>query len=1092
MKRFMLVLFLSIFAVPATWAQFGGMLSGNISDPSGSVVPKVKLQLRNIATNVVQTTESDDRGFYHFNGLAPATYELVADAKGFSEAQSTLTLETNQALAFDFQLTVGGSTQKVEVTTQAPAVDTGDTRLQETLTTSALSTLPLAGRSLISLEVLVPGVTGLGVTSNGSPGSGRDNYSTETQVDASANGLGSVSNMYVLDGMDVDSDARPGVLNMTPNPDAIQETSIQTNTYNVDYGRASSMLMAMTSKAGTSSYHGNASDYYTNQKLFAGTEFTHKYTPFHSDNISATIGGPVIPHKNFFFFFAIEPLRGSAGISSNVSFEDPQFTQWAETNFPNTVGTQLLKTYPVSNKVTGATVATTAATTFPTTCGTAATAFLPCSLPLVDSGNYSDVAVRNGTQYSLRLDKPFKSDRLYGTFFRTTLNTNNANPRAAFATPNAYFQYTLQVNETHTFNANTVNQASFGTMRDEGIQEETGPFSVPVVNVVGVGQGFGAGFAHGDFIQKQDHWRDVLTHVYKSHDISVGYEGYFANDVELFGRAYDQPNFSFNSLLDLAEDNPFTESNVAYNPLSGQQVLWDWNAAGFAHGLFVQDNWRIGRRVTLNYGLRWDDYGNPYSRDQNSVFANFFFGPGQSQQDQIANGSLIAHKRSFNRAVDDIFSPRLGIAWDITGSSKWLMRAGFGVYHNWPTLAITEEEYRGNPPGPIYPTFYAGQTPGPIFGLGTSNTVPYGFTYPSLPARALDPNGGIQGLQFNVGAIDPNLTPPTAYVYSGSLEHEIVHNVVASVAYTGSAGRGLFSGGNNFGGDVYGQDINELPDDLIIHNSLVPQRLNHSFGQIIYEQTNRVSNYNAFIASVRGQFHNGMFFTASYTRSKSEDDLGGSQGSLAFPSYINPHQWYGPSLWDIPNRFSLAWTYQLPSVNGGSGALGRVVSGWQITGTAILQSGAPFTVYTNSPFIPLTNSAGTFTGYAPGSGDYNADGDNIDYPDANSYQYATSRSAYLNGIFTPQSFSAPSTFGAEGNEKYDAFRGPGFEQWDAALLKNTKLNERFNLQVRLEVFNLFNRANLTAMDSNLPDPTFGKATGQLTPRFFQIGANLTF
>ena len=155
---------------------------------------------------------------------------------------------------------------------------------------------------MISLVTLAPGVTGTGVTSNGSPGSGRDNYSTETQVDASANGQGAVGNMYIVDGLDVSSSIRPGVLNLTPNPDSIQEATVQTNTYNVDYGRSSSIQMTMTTKSGTSHYHGNASDYFTYQKFLAATEFTHKYNPFHSNNISASIGGPIIPHHEAGFF----------------------------------------------------------------------------------------------------------------------------------------------------------------------------------------------------------------------------------------------------------------------------------------------------------------------------------------------------------------------------------------------------------------------------------------------------------------------------------------------------------------------------------------------------------------------------------------------------------------------------------------------------------------------------------------------------------------------------------------------------------------------------------------------------------------------
>jgi hypothetical protein len=636
-----------------------------------------------------------------------------------------------------------------------------------------------------------------------------------------------------------------------------------------------------------------------------------------------------------------------------------------------------------------------------------------------------------------------------------------------------------------------LNQASFAAIRVEGLQPAAGLFSVPVVNVTGIGQGLGSGFAAGDFIQHNYHWRDVLTHVYKSHNISAGYEGLFADDVELFAGPYDQPNFQFSNLLDLVQDNVYTETSVAYTPLTGAKIQYDWNAAGVTHGVFVQDTWKIRSNVTVNYGLRWDDFGNPYSRDANTVFGNFFYGPGQSLQQQIANGVVVAHHHALNRSITDVFSPRGGVAWDLTGNGKWLIKGGVGIFHNWPTLANLQEQYRGNPPGPIFPTFYGGQTPAPIFGLGTSNKSPFGYTYPTLPAEQLDAKGGLQGIQFNIGGIDPNLVSPVSYIYSFGLDHELPGNLVGSVLYSGSVGRNLLSGGGQVYSVSYGQDINELPGDLIIHNSTVPSRLNSSFGEVLYTQNDRVSAYNALILALRGRYKN-AFFNASYTHSSSQDD------TQVYPSYINPHQYYAPSIWDIPNRFSLAWNYEFPRPNGGLGLVGRAAGGWQLSGTTILQSGPPFTISTNAAFAPLTNSSGQFTGYAPGSGDYNADGDTFDFPNVQSYSYSTSRKAYLSGLFGSThaaalaNFPVPSTFGSEGNERYSAFREPGFEEWDVALLKNTKITEAVNFQLRFEFFNLFNRPNLNTVDTNLPDGNVGHATGQNVPRFFQLGGNITF
>jgi hypothetical protein len=251
-----------------------------------------------------------------------------------------------------------------------------------------------------------------------------------------------------------------------------------------------------------------------------------------------------------------------------------------------------------------------------------------------------------------------------------------------------------------------------------------------------------------------------------------------------------------------------------------------------------------------------------------------------------------------------------------------------------------------------------------------------------------------------------------------------------------------------------------------------------------YTQNDRESNYNAFIGALRGRF-NRAFFNASYTHSASKDD------TQVYPTYINPHQYYAPSIWDSPNRFSLAWNYEFPGYDQGKGFVGRATSGWQLSGTTIIQNGNPITVSTNAPFAPLKNAAGQFIGYAPNSGDYNADGDNRDYPDVVSYAYKTSRQDYLKGIFTSANFAQPA-FGSEGNEHYAAFRAPGFQQWDAALLKNTTFYESVSFQLRFEFFNLFNHPNLINVDVNLPDGNFGSATGQAVPRFIQIGGKLTF
>jgi hypothetical protein len=1086
--------------MPSAWAQFSATVTGTVVDPSGAVVPGATVKLTNDGTGESRTATSNSAGVFTFPSLAPGNYHLLTTSKGFASSTVALDLQTNQTLNIPVKLAVSSSVQTVNVSTQAPLLNTADNRIQETISQRTLSQLPLAGESMISLVTLAPGVTGRGVTGNGSPGSGVDNYSTETQVDASANGQGAVGNMYIVDGLDVTSSIRPGVLNLTPSPDAIQETSIQTNTYSVLYGRASSIQMTMTTKSGTEKYHGNFQEIFTNNTLTAGTHFTHNYPNFHTNNISASVGGPFWPKKRWgYFFFEIEPQRGTNAVAYSTSFEDPAFTTWAKANYPNTVGTKLLSSYSVSN-VSNVAVQSTAADIFPGACGTAATNNLPCSTPMIDTGNFSSSAYRNGNQYFIRIDKNIgEKDRLYGTVFRTTLTSNGPNVRSAFNTTNKFYQWAIQANETHTFSPNTINEAAFAADRVEGITPATGLFSVPVVGVSGV-TGFGDGFAQGDFIQHNYHWRDMLTHLVGNHDIQIGTEGLFADDIEIFNGPYDQPNFSFDNLLQLAQDDPTTEGGLAYNPLTGQRDQWNWNAAGMTFGAFAQDTWKITPRLTLNYGIRWDDFGNPWSRSAGTAFGNFFLGPGQTYEEEVANGSVVQHNHALSRAITDIFSPRAGLAWDIAGNGNWLLKAGAGMFHNWPTMANLQEEFRGNPPGDIFPTFYRGGNPAPIFAFGTSNQVPFNFPAPTLPARQLNQQGGINGLQFGIGAIDPTLTSPVTYTYSAGLAHRMARHYVASIDFSGANGRKLLSGGGQVYNVSYGQDINVKAGDLIDHASLVPTRLNQSFGSIYYTKNDRVSNYAALILAFKAQYSRSLF-SISYTHSRSWDD------TQVYPSYINVHQWYGPSIWNAPNRLSILWNYDLPTVNDNHGALGRVASGWVISGTGAFQSGNPLNVFTSASFQPSTDTNGNpiivnghYVGYGPNSGDYNADGDNNDYPDVANYSQGSGRSAFLHGIFSSSQFSQP-TFGQEGNEKYNRFVGPSYKNVDVGLLKNTKVAGSVNAQFRFEVFNVLNLTNLTGVDTNLADSNFvsgqqkgnfGKATSQQGPRLIQIGVNVTF
>jgi hypothetical protein len=341
--RYILVLVVSALTAGASFAQFSGSISGTIHDATGAAVPKATIQIVDVANHVTHDSVSDADGNFTVISLAPGSYEVSAEAPGFAKAVETIILDTKQDLKVTLTLSLKSVTTSVEVTEVAPVLNTDETRNQLTLEHQAVDELPVAGRSMVGLVTLAPGVTGLGTTAQNAPGSNVDNYSTETAVDASANGQGQMGNMWVVDSLDVTSGIRQGILNLTPNPDSVQELGIQVNTFSSEYSRASGIQTVMTTKSGTDSFHGFASDYYYNRTFYARTNFTPSgFLPFHGNNMAFGVGGPIIPHHQFFFFFDVEPLRSEQSTNAGgQTTPDPAFVNFAQANFPNTVGTGL-------------------------------------------------------------------------------------------------------------------------------------------------------------------------------------------------------------------------------------------------------------------------------------------------------------------------------------------------------------------------------------------------------------------------------------------------------------------------------------------------------------------------------------------------------------------------------------------------------------------------------------------------------------------------------------------------------------------------------------------------------------------------------
>ena len=1101
-------------------AQFTASVQGDIQDASGAAVGRATVTLSNVDTQVVRSTVADNAGVYHFPSLPPGNYEISATASGFGTEKVEFILRTDENRNIALKLAVATVSTNITVSSQAPLLDVSDSRNQLTIGSEALQSLPLYSLNPTALIALTPGVTGIGV--------GTANNFFTSQPDYSANGRGNNGNQYILDGLDVNIDVNPGTLALVPNADALSEMTVQTNTYSVDYGRSSSTQTVMTTKSGTTQFHGFGAEYYTYQGFNARGEFgTPQPTPvvpFHTNNLSFGIGGPILPKHQFFFFFGWEPYLASTSTGNQVQIiEDPAFVTFAAAAQPSSPELQLMQKYPPS-AATSTGVASTALQLFGpqdsagnTGCQTPSTDNIPCSTPVFDTANFNGAEPNKSKQLNTRIDKYFNKDRLYGTWFWSSQNLIYPQFRPAFDYTIKSSNYALQGSETHTFSAGTLNEASVGYAYLVETEPATGLFTVPAVNVSGLGtngfgSAFGDSFALGQFAENNYHWRDILTHVQGAHVFKFGYEGWHGTDVANFAAAYAQPAFQFNSMIDFINNNPYSESSLSYNPVTGKPSPGQYEYAMTTGGVFAEDTWKVNHKLTLNYGIRYDNFGNAYPVNGTNL-ANFHPGTGSSFGDQIAGGVMTVQGHVLPHDLNWIFSPRVGAAWDPTGAGNWVVRGGFGVYRDWITLGNQENGISSNPPGYVIPTFFNnGSTSAPIFAFGTQNTYPFGFPYPAFGGTPLNAAGGLPGGQFSVGGVASNIGTPWTTTWSATVERQISPTLVASIGYVGQHSSNLLVNSATPGANTFGSDVNVFAGDLIQHPGCTPvagqtvtcsgvqTRLNTSFGSISYNRNGPWSNYNGLILAVKGRFAQRGFINASYTRSESRDNAGFETNYGAYPSEYAFSRWYGPSLMDVPNRFSFGANYNLPDLNGGSGLAGRAVSGWQLAGIVVLQSGYPFTVLTTAPFAAQSVNGGPLT-FLPGSGDFNADGDNLDIPNASSYAQPKGRKSYINGLFPQCSgtaldgcgpFTLPNV-GEEGNEQINQFRNPGFAQTDLTLKKVTGITERVKLELRFDLFNAFNRVNLTPVDPNANDgPVFGTSTSTQLPRQGQIAARVTF
>jgi len=1075
-------------SVPALLrAQFTSSIEGRVSDPSDASVPKAMVTVESTATGVKRSVETSDVGYYRVASLPPGTFTIRVKAPGFDTGLfEGILLENDQTKTLNLVVKLGTATTEVTVNTEVPLVETGEAQVSGHISEKQVANLPLVGRNFMTLVILTPGVTGL--PSGGGQAYAQatgDIFSAEYGVNLNANGQRAESNNFMVDNASVNGSPRGGVSNFSPSADAVQELRVSVNNFSAEFGRNSSAVVNVITKSGTNSFHGTAGWYHTNNVLTArNSVFQPKVPAFRRNEANGSIGGPVVKNR-LFFFGSVDILRSGVGSSFSDSAITPEFSSIIQQRFPNSVAAKLVTNFPsqltrLSNGLTAGSVASsscTGSTPIQTSVG-----MLPCNFPVTFNGAFSASLPRNGLQWFGRMDYTFHEgkDRIYGSAGRTTLD------QVAFGQPNVYPAFTAPSNEytaywngnyTHLFSANILNEASWSGTRAWG----TDPVrhgEVPLINVPGIAS-YGTGFSDATFIQNNQNWKDVLSINHGSHSFKTGGIVQCGSGCPgagaLFHNTYTRVVYDFNNVFDFARDDPLDESNIGFDPKTGQQTGPDFRPVYLNFGAFFQDDWKVKKNLTLSLGIRWEVFLNPWDKD--NLYVGATFPSGSNYGARIANLTPQV-KQPLDRNDLNNFAPRFGFAWDPKSDGRSSIRGGFGMFFDRASGQFYNDAGTSLP---VIGLAVASKQNGipPVYGLSTSTASPWLFPAPKI-SPVLDSRNGLVGIPSSLTVWDPNMKTMYTFNYFFGIQHAFFGNWAVEANYVGSKGTKTYMA----------YDVNRVNGDLL-DGTL--NRINGSFADIQFGQARGSSFYNGVNVSVRKRYNSGLSLQTAYTYGKAIDDSSTFGSGLNIVDASNLRLDRGVADFDVRHKLAISVLYETPRIHGN--AFTSFLSAWELGGIAILQSGTPFDVRCSTPFNPVKNAAGAVIGNT--GCDYNADGLAYDRPNSPSfggYLGGFSRNQYLDGIFKVSDFPSPG-LGTNGSLGRNMYYGPGYANTNFNVVKHFPLHmlgDQGKLDFRAEFFNLFNRVNLSSMQGDLSSSQFGRARTALGGRNVQFGLRLAF
>jgi Carboxypeptidase regulatory-like domain/TonB-dependent Receptor Plug Domain len=1068
------VLLLSILPVGSLYAQVAkATLSGTVVDPSGAVIADAKIQAKNVNTGVTYSASTDAQGRYILPELQVGSYEVSAQKSGFEQlVQTGITLSVGARPILDFKLSVGRSEQVVHVEGNASRVDTETSTVGQLLSPTQLENLPSNGRNFTDLLSLAPGVATV-PASGGGGGQSATVYGTQTNY--SVSGSRPVGLAYMLDNTDIrdalDHGAGVSVMGTSLGMEAIQEFSVLTNTYSAEFGGTGAAVNAV-SKSGTNSFHGSAYEYFRNSVLDSSNYFDApgQKPDFRRNQFGGSLGGAIKKDKAF-FFVNYEGLRSGTGETSRATVPTTLpalFTAGGMTFNGTTWVGQYGPISPLTESIFGL---YPLAQSFSQCPNVSNTQFLPgtgiyCSNQ-TQIGNEDYVLARGDYVFGAK-------DSLLARYVRE--GAYQVLPYVYSPIPgypeidNEHNQY-FTIEERHMFSTTLLNEVRFGFVRLYTLTANGGVSGPPLQSAPGLqdmdfspGQNISSlgpsptspsrpvtnRFSIGDDViltlgDHSIHFGASVTRVQLNQiwDQYPGGAWIFANlggntvpNTPLGGSMY---GFPLLCVCGAAPTYSYTTPSGVVYPFNDHRY---WRQTWLDP--YVQDDWRITKKLTLNIGLRYAWASNPTTVQQPVFVINNLTAPTTTQFDFVtAKHPFTSNPNKMN------LDPRIGLAWDPFGDHKTSVRAGFGIFHE-PvtarTYALDNTSFLPN---------------APLFFL---------FFSPTFPALPSNPATDASSIAWYYAILQNVDTSPYVMQYNLNVQRDLGHGMVLTVGYNGSSGNHLFLWADANPplayGDLSSADLNApgaggapsvaqtfagtgatgLGARGTVTNPFVGAsgpgtfaHVNPNFQAVEAVQPRAHSTYNALQVTWTRQFSKSFAGNAGYTWSRCIDDASATisteQGEWAVVDAYNPSLDRGPCSFSSDHVFTANAIYQFPFKGN------KFVEGWQVSPIVSAYSGLPFNVQTMFGGLYQSQTGGATEGERP---------DRVPGCKA----MVKSKTEWWN----PECFVL-SPFGTLGDSGRDSLNNPNFVNFDFAIFKDTHLTEKLTMQLRAEFFDILNHPN---------------------------------